>query len=189
MKLSHKLGRVGRALGRFGLAMAAGVAVLAAGSGASALETVEVRYGQLGISTSMDDIEAFALGEPTSPQFRTLVRQISGLSGLEPEEMQAALTQEISLSDLGVDTSRAINLMYGFLGERLLERVSQIMSPPLNRGNYFALRGAIVTSLADDGAMSPLEVLQNYGPRTVRLDAALLQSTYQEVIDAIARLQ
>ena len=147
---------------------------------ASALETLQARYGPLGLSMEMEDLNAFVAGEPTSNSFNATLRNISGYGGVSEEQLRTALTTEINVGSL-VDPAKAVELMYGFVGERVLERIGNIIFAPYTRGNYYALRGAIVLAMMDDGKISPIEVLNNYGPQTLRIDGAAIVAAYDEI--------
>lgn len=162
-----------------GLAIAlvgAGAFSVAGAGGAIALERVEVRYGPLGVSASLEDLQAFAAGEETSRSFRAVLRMMENYGGISGETFRTLLTQEVNLGMLGIDSK----VMYGFVGRRVLERVANLVHPPYDRGNIYALRGALALAMADDGKISALEVLENYGPHTMRIDAAAIQGSIDE---------
>ena len=158
---------------------------MAAGAGrAAALDRVQVRYGPIGVSASMQDLKAFSEGEPTSSSFRAVLRMLDGYAGISNEGFRTILTQEVNLGMLGIKP----NVMYGFIGKKVLERVSQLVYTPYDRGSFYALRGALSLSLADDGKMSAIEVLDNYGPQTLRVDAAGILSSVDEVKELFEQL-
>lgn len=161
-------------------AIAATTLALGCSFSASALETLQARYGPLGLSIEMEDLNAFVAGEPTSHSFNATLRNISGYGGVSEEQLRTALTTEINVGSL-VDPAKAVELMYGFVGERVLERIGNIIFAPYTRGNYYALRGAIVLAMMDDGKISPIEVLNNYGPQTLRIDGAAIVAAYDEI--------
>lgn len=171
---SHRWGHRLRGLA-IALVGASTLAVTGASS-ATALDQVQVRYGPLGVSASLDDLKAFADGEDTSSSFRAVLRMMENYGGLSSDAFRTLLTQEVNLGMLGIDSK----VMYGFVGTRILERISNLIYPPYDRGNVYALRGALALSLADDGKLSALEVLENYGPQTMRIDAAGIQGSINE---------
>lgn len=161
-------------------AIAATTLALGCGLSANALDTLQARYGPLGLSVEMDDLEAFVAGESTSDSFNATLRNITGYGGVSEDQLRTALTAEINVGSV-VEPAKALELMYGFVGERVLERIANIVFAPYTRGNYYALRGAIVLAMVDDGKISPIEVLQNYGPRTLRIDGAAIAAAYDEI--------
>ena len=169
-------------------------AIAAVGVGAittPAAENLEIRYGPLGVDIDIDDLEAFVEGEETSSSFRNLVRQIEAYGNVSPETLRTALGFELNLDALGLNRVQAVNLLYGFIGKRILRLGSEILYPPLNRGNLPALRGAIALSLLDDGKISVVEVLRRYGVDYVRLDAVRLLSVtddLQETFEGLGNL-
>ncbi len=182
--------RWGNAVGkRVAVALAGAIAAVGIGAiAAPAAENLEIRYGPLGVDIDIDDLEAFVEGEETSPNFRNLVRQIESYGGVTPETLRTAVSFEVDLDALGLNRIRAVDLLYGFLGRRILRLGSDVIYPPLNRGNFYALRGAIALSLLDDGKISVLEVLKRYKPDYVRLDAARLLSVTDDLREAFQGL-
>ena len=172
------------ALALAGAIAAVGIGVIAA----PAAENLEIRYGPLGVDIDIDELEAFVNEEETSPNFRNLVRQIESYGGVSPETLRTAVSFEVDLDALGLNRIRAVDLLYGFLGKRILRLGSDVIYPPLNRGNLYALRGAIALSLLDDGKISVLEVLKRYKPDYVRLDAARLLSVTDDLREAFQGL-
>ena len=161
-------------------------AIAAVGMGAiaaPAAENLEIRYGPLGVDIDIDDLEAFVDGEETSASFRNLVRQIEAYGDVSPETLRTAIGFELDLETLGLNRIRAVDLLYSFIGKRILQQGSEV-----NRGNVYALRGAIALSLLDDGKISVLEVLQRYKPAYVRLDAARLLSITDDLRESFEGL-
>ncbi|MEM1425235.1 MAG: alpha/beta hydrolase [Cyanobacteria bacterium P01_H01_bin.130] len=174
---------------RMAVALCGAIAAVGIGAIATpAAENLEIRYGPIGVDIDIDDLEAFAEGEETSPNFRNLVRQIEAYGGVTPETLRTAVSFELDLETLGLNRIRAVDLLYSFLGKRILRLGSEVMYPPLNRGNVYALRGAIALSLLDDGKISVLEVLKRYKPDYVRLDAARLLSVADDLQEAFSGL-
>lgn len=168
-------------------AIAATTLALGCGVSANALETVQARYGPFGLSVEMDDLEAFVAGESTSNSFNATLRNITGYGGVSEDQLRTVLTTEINVGSV-VDPAKAVELMYGFVGEKVLERIANIVFAPYTRGNYYALRGAIVLAMMDDGKISPIEVLQNYGPQTMRIDGAAIVAAYDEIKSLLGQL-
>lgn len=154
---------------------------------ARALDLVQIRYGPIGVSASMKDIKAFAENKPVSSGFESLLGQIESYGKIPRDRLRNYLTMSVDLKALGINPADAVSLSYGFVGERLLKRVSEIIYPPYDRGNVYALRGALVTALVDDGKISALEVLEDYGPEVMRIDAAGAMGVANEIRDAIGQ--
>lgn len=165
----------------------AGMALLAIAPVAQALDRVQIRYGQLGVSASLKDIKAFAANQPTSDSFSSLLGQIESYGGIPRDRLRSYLTMSIDLKSVGINPADAVSLSYGFVGERLLKRASDIIYPPYDRGNFYALRGALVTSIVDDGKVSALEVLEEYGPEVMRIDAMNAMALVNEIQGVIGQ--
>lgn len=167
--------------------LGASVALVTLAPVARALDLVQIRYGPIGVSASMKDIKAFAENKPVSSGFDSLLGQIESYGKIPRDRLRSYLTMSLDLKALGINPADAVSLSYGFVGERLLKRVSEIIYPPYDRGNVYALRGALVTALVDDGKISALEVLEDYGPEVMRIDAAGAMGVANEIRDAIGQ--
>lgn len=172
--------------GRLAL-LGAGAALLSLAPMAQAADQVQIRYGPIGVSATLKDLQAFAADKPVSDSFNSLLGQIESYGKVPRDRLRGYLNTSIDLKVLGIDPADAVKLSYGFVGERLLKRVSEVIYPPYDRGNFYALRGALVTALMDDGKISVLEVLEDYGPSVVRLDAAGAMGMANEIRDAIGQ--
>lgn len=187
----------GRFSARLSLAAlgAAATLAIAAPRAAANLDTVQVRYGPIGYTATIADLEAFAAGKPTSDGFNAAIRQIEQFGGISADRLRTYLTLEVNLKALGIDTARATSLAYGFIGKRVLGRAATIIYPPYlqydgqEEGAIFALRGALVTSLVNDGKISALEVLRNYGPATMRIDVSAAMGLMQEAEGLIEQIR
>ncbi len=165
----------------------AGMALLAIVPMAQALDQVQIRYGQIGVSASLKDIKAFAANQPISDSFNSLLGQLEAYGGIPRDRLRTYLTMPIDLKVVGINPADAVSLSYGFVGERLLKRASEIIYPPYDRGNFYALRGALVTAIVDDGKVSVLEVLEDYGPEVMRIDAMNAMGLVNEIQGVIGQ--
>jgi len=124
-----------------------------------------IQFGPLGRSISLKDLTYFAETGvlPTGWGF------FFNVAGIDPENVRAALNQEISVSLRFLD--RTLNSL---LGEYLLYQVGQIIHPQSKVANIQALRSASILSVADDNHLSLLEILQQYPTRQIYLNGAQL---------------
>jgi hypothetical protein len=134
-------------------------------SPALANKSLVIQFGPFGRSIAMADLTRFAETGDLSRGWRFFFN----VAGIDPELVRAALNQEVSADLQFLD--RTLN---GLLGEFLLYQVGQVLHTPSNGANIQALRSASVLSVAADGRLSLLEVLQRYPTQQVVLNALRL---------------
>lgn len=127
-------------------------------------KSLVLQFGPLGRSISMTDLTRFAETGELSRGWRFFFN----VAGVNPENVRAALNQEVSV-DLKV-LDRRLNSL---LGEFLLYQVGQVVHTPSNTANIQALRSAAILS-ASDNRLSLLELLQRYPTRQVHLNGVRL---------------
>lgn len=138
---------------------------LSTGELARAAEQMVVTYGAFTASFAIADLEMLATtGEvPESMDFYL------GLANLPPEQLQAILNTEISITHALLD-----DLLNSEGGEYMLSELTQVVHTPSQQANIQALRSAFVLSASDDQRISLLEILQNYPTQQVYVNGAKL---------------
>lgn len=141
------------------------IALESSDSPAIANKSLVIRFGPLGRSISMQDLTYFAETGVLPRGWGSLFR----IAGVDPTTVQTALNQTVSVNLRFLD--RTLNSL---LGEYLLYQVGQVVHTPSDTANIQALRSASILSVADDGQLSLLELLQRYPTQDVYLDGARL---------------
>jgi len=98
------------------------------------------------------------------------------IAGVNAEDLRSALTQEVSVDLLFLDTT-----LNSLLGEYALYQVGQIVHTRTRRTNIQALRSALVLSAVEDNKITFLEFLANYPTRQLYFDGGKLASLGQQI--------
>jgi hypothetical protein len=146
-------------------------------SPALAQKNLVFQFGPLGRSISMQALTRFAETGELTRGWKFFFK----LAGVAPENVQAALNQEISVQSFSLE--KTLNTL---LGEFLLYEVGQVVHTKSNTANIQALRSTSVLS-ARDGRLSLLELLQNYPTQYVYVNGARLARLGQNVARFKAR--
>jgi hypothetical protein len=91
------------------------------------------------------------------------------LANIDREDLQQALSQEVTVDGLFLDQK-----LNSLLGEFLLFEVGQIIQPPSGAAKIQALRSTLVLSALRDNHFSVLELLQNYPTREIQVNGLRL---------------
>ena len=128
-------------------------------------KSLVIQFGPFGRSISITDLTRFAETGELSRGWKFFLT----IAGIEPEDVRAALNQEVSVSLRFLD--RTLN---NLLGEFLLYQIGKIIHTPSNTANIQALRSASILSVAPDNRISALEILQQYPTSQVHLNGLRL---------------
>lgn len=125
---------------------------------------IVITFGPIGRSLSMAELAEFAETGQPSRQLNFYLK----LAKISPAEFQAALNKSVKVNFLQVESA-----LSNILGEYLLFRISEVVHTASGRGNIPALRSALVLS-AQDGQLSPIEVMQRYPTSELYINGAAL---------------
>ncbi|MEM8603636.1 MAG: alpha/beta hydrolase [Cyanobacteria bacterium P01_H01_bin.121] len=161
------------------LATAGAVGVMAAP--VEAAENIRLQYGGLlDLTLPLESIEQFATtGDITNQEASDNIQLLLDVapSNLNETEIKNFLTGEIP-----VDASIADTALKTYLAEVLLKELSTIIDPQSAGTMAWQDWATALTTAAQDGSVSVLEVLQVYQPATIDIDA-------QNAINVIQRLE
>lgn len=141
------------------------IAQLPSDSPALANQSLVIEFGPFGRSIALQDLTRFAETGELSRGWRFFFN----VGGVDPADVQTALNQDVGVSLLFLDST-----LNNLLGEFLLYEIGQIIHTPSRTANIQALRAASILSVADDGRLSLLELLQRYPTRQVHIDGLRL---------------
>lgn len=143
-------------------AVLSGLAVLfASAMPGKAAETVTLIYGPWNRSVEVADLKHLA----ETGEARGFLGTILSLGGQDPQQLRQVLNFSAPFSLV-----QASDLLYSSLGTGLLDRAGTIIAPRVsNQDGKQALRSAILLSLAKDGQISAIELLENY-PTDMRVN-------------------
>lgn len=169
---------------RYPLQFALGVGMLAgivlSGSQAQAASKITMIIGPLNRSITLAELETLANKNESAGDLKTVL----GIAKQSNEQAGKFLQQEFPFGLIQAD-----RLLNSQAGVALLDRISKIIAPRTsNKMGTQALRSAIILSLADDGKMTPLELVRKY-PTEVRVNIDELLKASKEFKDIPSLIQ
>lgn len=127
-------------------------------------ERIYVNYSIIERSVPIRALEIYAKEGRLTGELKTYARY---LSQEQLEQFRRGLQSRIDLDPITVS-----QFLYTPIGERLLQRVSQVIQTPSRRQDYRALRAALILAAASPEGLTPLNILQKFPLQGVRVDVA-----------------
>lgn len=140
---------------------------------ANAAESVVLKYSVLKEKVSVPELRTFADTGKLSVKLRIYLT----LAQRKPEELRRALTQEVPANSILLD-----RVLDSFVGDVMLDRVSDIVHTPDDRDNQESLRSALVSSAESDGRITLIETLENYPASEVHIEGDRLTEFAQSIL-------
>jgi hypothetical protein len=162
------------------LAGAIAAGLLLSSSQAIAAEQVVLKYKILREKISVKELTR--LTETGTPSLA--IAAYLKLAGREPQDIRQPLTQVVKVNPLLLD--RVLN---SWVGNAVLDQVSQAIHTPSNQANRQALRAAITLSASQDGKLTLMEVLQNYPTQEVEVEGDRLVAASRQLNRLSDRLE
>lgn len=136
-------------------------------------ERIYVNYSVIERSVPVRALEIYAKEGRLTGELKTYARY---LSQEQLEQFRQGLQSRIDLDPITVS-----QFLYTPIGERLLQRVSQVIQTPSRRQDYRALRAALILAAASPEGLTPLNILRKFPLQGVRLDVARGLNTLGEI--------
>ena len=131
---------------------------------AAAAETVIVSYGAFEFTVSVDALETYA---ETGRIEGALKSYTDFLTPEQLEQFKTGLTTSADFDHLAI-----AQFLYSFQGEKILERVSQVIKTQARQSGFYALRSALILAAADsERGLTPLNFLKKFPTDTLRVDS------------------
>ena len=162
------------------LAGAIAAGLLLSSSQAIAAEQVVLKYKILREKISVKELTRLTETGNPSPAIAAYLK----LAGREPQDIRQPLTRVVKVNPLLLD--RALN---SWVGNAVLDQVSQAIHTPSNQANRQALRAAITLSASQDGKLTLMEVLQNYPTQEVEVEGDRLVAASRQLNRLSDRLE
>ena len=161
--------------------------VLSAGAAWSA-DRLTISYGLLERSISLKSLQTYAKEGKIAKDLRTYTQF---LDEDQEAQLRRILQARVKLSPVAVS-----QFLYTDPGERLLDRLSQVVRTESNLPGFYALRSALILAAADPQGLTPLNVLEYFPLPDVRIDLSRtlrilsdLEELIRETQDAITLLE
>jgi predicted dienelactone hydrolase len=131
---------------------------------AIAAENIILNYGVLEFSVSVNSLETYA---QTGKVDRELKSYIDFLTPKQQAEFKVGLTSSADFSPLEI-----AQFLYSFQGEKILQRMSQVLKTQARQPGFYAIRSALILAAADENAgLTPLNVLKKFPTDALRVDS------------------
>jgi hypothetical protein len=147
-----------------------------------AAERVVLRYSQFRETIPVADLTQLAETGEASSRLNAYLK----LANQNPQTVQSALTRPVTIDPVTLD-----RILHGFVGDLLLDQLTQVIHTPTGTANNEALRGALMASVSDDKRLSTIEVLQKYPTQEIWVDGNRLVSLLnpiQRVVNSVKKL-
>ncbi|HEY9700521.1 MAG TPA: alpha/beta hydrolase [Trichocoleus sp.] len=135
--------------------------ILSAGAAWSA-DRLTISYGLLERSISLRSLQIYAREGKIEKDLRTYTQF---LDAEQEAQLRQILQVRAKLSPVAVS-----QFLYTEPGERLLDRLSQVVRTESNLPGFYALRAALILAAADPQGLTPLNVLEQFPLSDVRID-------------------
>lgn len=133
------------------------------GKKAVGAEDIVLSYGPLEFTVSVDSLETYAT---TGKLTGALKSYADFLTPQQLEQFQVGLTTSAEFDHLAI-----AQFLYSFQGEKILERVSQVIETNARQPGFYAIRSALILAAADPQGLTPLNVLKRFPTDTLRVDS------------------
>ncbi|MDX1978285.1 MAG: alpha/beta hydrolase [Pseudanabaenaceae cyanobacterium bins.68] len=148
-----------------------------------AAEQIVVRFSPIEQDIAVKELRAFVDRQIQSPTIAAIIEK----ANLNPAQIQTALTLEFDLKQFGLTVPLVDRLLSSYAAEIALRELGQGIRPRAGEATVPALRGAILTSLSDDGKISAIEFLEKY-PTDLLIDGNVMQTMVSRVLKDIQTL-
>ena len=126
-------------------------------------ENIVLNYGALEFTVAVDSLETYA---KTGELEGALKSYADLLTPEQLERFQVGLTSSADFNHLAI-----AQFLYSFQGEKILERVSQVIKTSARQPGFYAIRSALILAAADPQGLTPLNVLKKFPTDSLRVDS------------------
>ena len=130
---------------------------------AQAAERVFITFGFAEVSTSVEDLRAYAEKGEVSSELRFYLNLLS------PEQQQRFRQALLARQDIG--PAKLSKFLRSSIGDNILSYLGSVVQTAGRRDGKIGLRGALVLAAAEPEGLSLLGVLENFPTSAVRIDS------------------
>ncbi|VEP11811.1 conserved hypothetical protein [Hyella patelloides LEGE 07179] len=128
-----------------------------------AAEEISVNYGPLEFSLSVESLRVYAQeGKMTGE----LADYADLLTKEQLETLRFGLSRKADIQPLSV-----AQFFYSYQGERILERVGQIVRTRAGQSGFYAIRSALILAAASEEGLTPLNFLKTFPTSEITIDS------------------
>lgn len=148
---------------------------------ADAAEKVTVRYSPIEQSIAVGEMRTFVDTGKQSSTIETVLGQVKQ----KPEDIRKLLGLTFDLKEYKVDLVTVEKILNTYIAELVLREMGRVAHPPrVESASVQALRGAIISSFADDGKISAIEFLEKY-PTDLVIEGNLVEQIVLRIVKDI----
>jgi predicted dienelactone hydrolase len=137
-------------------------------------ERIAFYYSPLGEFTiSADDIEIFAKEGRITEDFAFYINRI-------PESQRVQFRQLLN-TRFQVNATLVSQFTYSQLGQKVVERLGELLQTESRQGNFHALRSALILSANDPEGLNIVNMIRRYPSDTIRLNLDEIQGITNEL--------
>jgi predicted dienelactone hydrolase len=144
-------------------------------------ERVQLSYGVVQRSIPIKSLEIYAKTGKIDNDLATYARYVNKK---ELEQLRKVLLAPISLNTVEVS-----QFLYTPIGERLLERLGEIIQLESRLNGFYAIRSALILSAAQKENFTLLDVLRNYPSNAISINLTRTQEIAQTIQTFISETQ
>ncbi|MEM8723540.1 MAG: alpha/beta hydrolase [Cyanobacteria bacterium P01_G01_bin.39] len=131
---------------------------------AESAEKIILNYGALEFSVSIDSLATYANTGKIEGELKSYA---DFLTPQQLEQLQVGLTTSADFDHLAI-----AQFLYSYQGEKILERVGQVIKTTARQPGFHAIRSALILAAADSNAgLTPLNILQKFPTDVLRVDS------------------
>ena len=132
-------------------------------SKAVAAEKIFLNYGPLQFSLTVETLRIYAEEGKITGDFADYARF---LSEKQLEAFRVALTTEADIQPLSI-----AQFFYSYQGEKILQRVGQIVRTKAGQSGFYAIRSALILAAASEEGLTPLNFLETFPTSAITIDS------------------
>ncbi|MEO1004524.1 MAG: alpha/beta hydrolase [Cyanobacteria bacterium J06638_38] len=127
-------------------------------------DRIILSYGALEFAVSVDSLATYASTGKIEGELKSYA---DFLTPKQLEKLKVGLTTNADFSHLAI-----AQFLYSYQGEKILERVGQVIKTTARQPGFYAIRAALILAAADpNSGLTPLNVLQKFPTDTLRVDS------------------
>lgn len=130
---------------------------------ASAAEEILVNYGPLQFPLSIETLRVYAEEGKITEELASYANLLT------PQQLETLRTGLLVKPD--IEPLSIAQFFYSYQGEKLLERVGQIVRTQTGQSGFYAIRSALILAAASEEGLTPLNFLETFPTSGIQVDS------------------
>ena len=135
-------------------------------------ERIQFFYGPFEPTIWVEDLDRFAEYGEITDRFRFYAKR---LSDEQLDSLQTFLNRRFDINSVMIS-----QFTYSPVGERLMERVGQVVQTDNFLNGFHAIRAAVILAAADDEGCTVINIIRHFPLRTIQLNLPLILQILDE---------